>query len=153
MLNTQINKNKINYIISFKSSTIVTPPCKENLVAWIHPLISKTFFYYYYSLKTKYKACQLTSLSLMLCRHCELLVLLALGECAQSFLQRGTGSSSVSDWVGETAACIHVPLFHEPWLTCWFYSREHDILQKQTETASCRLRLQLLLQQWHQLWI
>lgn len=149
MLNTQINKNKLHYFIQVIHNCHTT--MQRKLSCLDSPINQQGFFYY--SLKTKYKACQLTSLSLMLCRHCELLVLLALGECAQSFLQRGTGSSSVSDWVGETAACIHVPLFHEPWLTCWFYSREHDILQKQTETASCRFRLQLLLQQWHQLWI
>lgn len=66
----------------------------------------------------------------MLCTHSELLSLLALSECAQSFPQQGTGSSDRS---GETAACIHVPLFHKPWLTCCFNSTEHDILRKLTE--------------------
>lgn len=78
----------------------------------------------------------------MLCRHCKLLVLLVPSGCAQPF--REAGSFIGSDWVGKTAACIQVPLFHEPWLTCWFYSTQHDILQKQPEAASCgRLR------RWH----
>lgn len=104
MLNTQINKNWIKFVKLFHSHR----PNPQ----------SARLTYFYCCLKIKYKFCQLTSLSLMLCRHCELLVLLALGGCAQSFRQRETGSSSVSDWVGGTAACIHVLLFHEPWLTC-----------------------------------